>query len=202
MQPGLSLALRPSARNASRDRPGRARAYSLYTLQASGTLGLPCSGLTAGFASSSRSWPRLRPVGPGEAVVVLAARRGRSFCALAALPSSRRTMPRSGRARSRASSRYGLVSLAMRPQGCLGVTREGGRLSPIQRGFHPHVTARGPYLVHARDIELVLGLLPEPGMFSGQVDEMPVWPDWTSSGMEMSMTPWPPVWEPQMPSRP
>jgi hypothetical protein len=25
---------------------------------------------------------------------------------------------------------------------------------------------------------------------------------WTSSGMEMSMTPWPPVWEPEMPSRP
>ena len=44
--------------------------------------------------------------------------------------------------------------------------------------------------------------LPEPGMFSGHVDEMPVWADWTSSGMEMSMTPWPPVWEPEMPSRP
>jgi hypothetical protein len=39
-------------------------------------------------------------------------------------------------------------------------------------------------------------------MFSGHVLEMPVWPDWTSSGMLMSMTPWPPVWEPEMPSRP
>jgi hypothetical protein len=40
-------------------------------------------------------------------------------------------------------------------------------------------------------------------MLSGQVDdEMPVWPDWTSSGMEMSMTPCPPVCEPLIPSRP
>jgi hypothetical protein len=40
-------------------------------------------------------------------------------------------------------------------------------------------------------------------MFSGHVavvDSEP--PDVTSSGMEMSMTPWPPVWEPLMPSRP
>jgi hypothetical protein len=44
---------------------------------------------------------------------------------------------------------------------------------------------------------------PLAGMFSGHVDEeMPVWPDWTSSGMEMSMTPWPPVWLPLIPSRP
>ena len=43
---------------------------------------------------------------------------------------------------------------------------------------------------------------PDWGMFSGQelLDSVP--PDWTSSGMEMSMTPWPPVWEPEMPSRP
>ena len=40
------------------------------------------------------------------------------------------------------------------------------------------------------------------GMFSGHelLDSVPLL--WTSSGMLMSMTPWPPVWEPEMPSRP
>src|SRR5512135_368231 len=39
-------------------------------------------------------------------------------------------------------------------------------------------------------------------MLRGHVDPIPVWPDWTSSGREMSMTPWPPVWLPEMPRRP
>ena len=47
--------------------------------------------------------------------------------------------------------------------------------------------------------------LPVLGRFSGHVPpvlpEMEP-PDWTSSGMEMSTMPWPPVWEPEMPIRP
>ena len=43
---------------------------------------------------------------------------------------------------------------------------------------------------------------PDLGMFSGHEVFARVPPDWTSSGMEMSMTPWPPVWEPETPIRP
>ena len=61
---------------------------------------------------------------------------------------------------------------------------------------------RRPYLVQGRHVEPYWVWDPEPGMFSGQVEPMPDPPDWTSSGMEMSMTPWPPVWLPEMPIRP
>ena len=38
---------------------------------------------------------------------------------------------------------------------------------------------------------------PEAGRFRGQLEKVP--PDWTSSVMEMSRTPWPPVCDPEMP---
>jgi len=72
-------------------------------------------------------------------------------------------MPRSGRARSRASSRYGLSLWPYGLKVASALPVESGGLSPIQRGYHPHVAARGPYLRKLRDIELVLGLLPGAG---------------------------------------
>src|ERR1035441_7114404 len=44
--------------------------------------------------------------------------------------------------------------------------------------------------------------LPEAGRFSGHEVPASDPPDWTSSGMEMSMIPWPPVWEPETPTMP
>jgi hypothetical protein len=47
--------------------------------------------------------------------------------------------------------------------------------------------------------------LPVCGRLMGQFALDPLmlfWEDWTSSGIEMSRTFWPPVWEPLIPSRP
>ena len=106
---------------------------------------------------SSNPWPsnwasQVRAsVRPKKRYLLLLAadqRRERSFLPLSApLPSSaEQTMPRSGRARSRASSRYGLSLWPCGLKVASALPLGNGGLSPIQRGFHSPVTVRGPYL--------------------------------------------------------
>ena len=47
-----------------------------------------------------------------------------------------------------------------------------------------------------RDVDGGFGLRPAPGRFSGHEPKLL---PWTSSDREMSLTPWPPVWLPEMP---